>query len=110
MNHPEFANRPNTTVLNEQTTDDEDEDHGTEVSSVVAAPVNGIGVVGVYPQAVLRVWDASPFGFLNEGAAIEGIMEAARRGPGRAQPQLRRRGRRSAAGRGDHVRVPHRLR
>jgi len=82
MNHPEFADRPNTTVLNEQTTDDEDEDHGTEVSSVVGAPANGIGVVGVYPQAVLRLWDASPFGFLNEGAAIEGIMEAARRGPG----------------------------
>jgi Subtilase family len=82
MNHPEFANRPNTTVLNEQTTDDEDEDHGTEVSSVIAAPANGVGVVGVYPQAVLRVWDASPFGFLNEGSAIEGIMEAARRGPG----------------------------
>jgi subtilisin family serine protease len=38
--------------------------------------------VGVYPEAVLHVWDASPFGFLNEGAAIEGIMEAARRGPG----------------------------
>jgi subtilase family protein len=82
MNHPEFANRPNTTALNTQTTDEEDEDHGTEVSSVIAAPVNGVGVVGVYPQAVLRVWDASPFGFLNEGAAIEGIMEAARRGPG----------------------------
>jgi len=82
MNHPEFANRPNTTVLNEQTTDDEDEDHGTEVSSVVGAPANGVGLVGVYPQAVLRLWDASPFGFLNEGAAIEGIVEAARRGPG----------------------------
>jgi subtilisin family serine protease len=82
MNHPEFADRPNTTVLNMQTIDEEDEDHGTEVSSVVAAPANGVGLVGVYPQAVLRVWDASPFGFLNEGAAIEGIMEAARRGPG----------------------------
>jgi hypothetical protein len=82
MNHPEFANRPNTTALNTQTTNEEDEDHGTEVSSVVAAPANGIGIVGVYPEAVLRVWDASPFGFLNEGAAIQGIVEAARRGPG----------------------------
>ena len=45
-------------------------------------PNNGVGIVGVYPEAVLRVWDASPFGFLNEGAAIEGIYEAARRGPG----------------------------
>jgi subtilisin family serine protease len=82
MSHPEFAARPNTTILNPQTIGDEDEDHGTEVSSVVAAPNNGVLLVGVYPQAVLRVWDASPFGFLNEGAAIEGIVEAARRGPG----------------------------
>ena len=82
MSHPEFASRPNTTVLNEQTTSEEDEGHGTEVSSVIAAPNNGVGIVGIYPQAVLRIWDASPFGFLNEGAAIQGIVEAARRGPG----------------------------
>jgi subtilisin family serine protease len=82
MSHPEFTSRPNTTVLNEQTTSEEDEGHGTEVSSVVAAPNNGVGIVGIYPQAVLRIWDASPFGFLSEGAAIEGIVEAARRGPG----------------------------
>jgi subtilisin family serine protease len=82
LTHPEFLGRPNTTALNEQTTKDEDEDHGTEVSSIVAAPNNGVGIVGVYPQAVLRVWDASPFGALLEGAAIQGIVEAARRGPG----------------------------
>jgi hypothetical protein len=82
VTHPEFAGRPNTTTLNAQTTDDEDEDHGTQVASVIAAPNNGAGIVGVYPEAVLRVWDASPFGFLNEGAAIQGIVEAARRGPG----------------------------
>ena len=82
LTHPEFATRPNTTALNEQTTTEVDEDHGTEVSSVVAAPNNGVGIVGIYPDAVLRVWDASPFGFLNEGAAIQGIYEAARRGPG----------------------------
>ncbi|MGZ8793398.1 MAG: S8 family peptidase [Gaiellaceae bacterium] len=82
LTHPEFATRPNTTALNPQTTTEMDEDHGTEVSSVVAAPNNGVGVVGIYPDAVLRVWDASPFGFLNEGAAIQGIYEAARRGPG----------------------------
>lgn len=82
MSHPEFADRPNTTLLNEQTTSEEDEGHGTEVSSVVAAPNNGVGIVGIYPQAVLRIWDASPFGFLSEGAAIQGIVEAARRGPG----------------------------
>jgi len=82
MSHPEFAGRPNTTVLNEQTTNEEDEGHGTEVSSVIAAPNNGVGIVGIYPQAALQIWDASPFGFLSEGEAIEGIVEAARRGPG----------------------------
>jgi len=82
LSHPEFATRPNTTALNAQTTTELDEDHGTEVSSVIAAPNNGVGIVGIYPDAVLRVWDASPFGFLNEGSAIQGIYEAARRGPG----------------------------
>ncbi len=82
ITHPEFANRPNTILMNKQTTSDEDEDHGTEVSSVIGAPNNGFGIVGVYPDAVLRAWDASPFGILNEGAAIQGIAEAARQGPG----------------------------
>jgi subtilisin family serine protease len=82
LSHPEFATRPNTTALNAQTTTEVDEDHGTEVSSVIAAPNNGVGIVGIYPDAVLRVWDASPFGFLSEGSAIQGIYEAARNGPG----------------------------
>nr|MDQ2982081.1 S8 family serine peptidase [Actinomycetota bacterium] len=82
LTHPEFATRPNTTALNAQTIADIDEDHGTEVSSVIAAPNNGVGIVGIYPDAILRVWDASPFGFLNEGSAIQGIYEAARKGPG----------------------------
>jgi Subtilase family len=82
LTHPEFANRPNTTPLNPQTTERDDDDHGTEVSSVIGAPNNGVGLVGVYPNAVLRVWDASPFGFLSESDAIKGIVEAARLGPG----------------------------
>ena len=82
ITHPEFATRPNTILMNKQTTTDEDEDHGTEVASVIGAPNNGFGIVGVYPDAVLRAWDASPFGILNEGAAIQGIAEAAREGPG----------------------------
>jgi Subtilase family len=82
LTHPEFANRPNTTALNPQTTARDEDDHGTEVSSVIGAPNNGVGLVGVYPNAVLRVWDASPFGFLNESEAIRGIVEAARLGPG----------------------------
>jgi hypothetical protein len=82
LTHPEFAGRPNTTALNAQTTSAADEEHGTEVCSVLAAPNNGVGLVGVYPNAVLRVWDASPVGFLNESEAIKGIVEAARLGPG----------------------------
>jgi subtilisin family serine protease len=77
ISHPEFTGRPDTMLLNAQTTDGEDEDHGTEVTSVIGAPK-----IGVYPEAVLNVWDASPFGFLNEAAAIQGIYAAARRGPG----------------------------
>jgi subtilisin family serine protease len=82
ITHPEFAARPNTILMNRQTTTEDDEDHGTEVSSVIGAQNNGFGIVGVYPDAVLRAWDASPFGILNEGAAIQGIAEAARQGPG----------------------------
>jgi hypothetical protein len=82
ITHPEFASRPNTILMNKQTTTDDEEDHGTEVASVIGAQNNGFGIVGVYPDAVLRAWDASPFGILNEGAAIQGIAEAARQGPG----------------------------
>jgi len=82
ITHPEFASRPNTILMNKQTTTDDDEDHGTEVASVIGAQNNGFGIVGVYPDAVLRAWDASPFGILNEGTAIQGIVAAAREGPG----------------------------
>ena len=82
VNHPEFAGRPNTALLNAQTFSGEREFHGTAVSSVVAAPANGIGVVGVYPQAVLNSWDASPRGQLSTGDVIAGIEAAAARGPG----------------------------
>jgi subtilisin family serine protease len=82
LTHPEFAGRPHTRAMNPQSVSEVDEDHGTEVASVLAAPNNGVGIVGVYPDAELRIWDASPFGFLNEGAAIQGIYEAAREGPG----------------------------
>src|SRR5439155_7128638 len=80
ITHEEFASRPNTTLLNEQTTFFEDDDHGTEVASVIAA--TGVGMTGVYPQAVLRSWDASPFGFITAGDAVRGIVAATRGGPG----------------------------
>lgn len=82
VGHPEFAARPGTTRLNAQSFSGEREFHGTAVSSVVAAPANGIGVVGVYPQAVLFSWDASPNGQLSTGEVVAGIEAGAARGPG----------------------------
>jgi subtilisin family serine protease len=82
VTHPEFVSRPDTTMLNEQTLVLDDDDHGTEVASVVGAPINGVGLAGVYPQAVLRSWDASPVGFISSGSVVKGIVTAARMGPG----------------------------
>src|SRR5207237_6014129 len=80
--HPEFANRPFTTLLGPQNLLGEDEWHGTAVSSVLGAPANGLGIVGVYPQADLAVADASPAGTLLTGSEVAGIAAGARRGPG----------------------------
>jgi hypothetical protein len=52
------------------------------VASVVGAPTNGVGIVGVYPQSVLRVWDASPDERITNSEAIAGIADAAAAGPG----------------------------
>jgi subtilisin family serine protease len=82
ITHPEFASRPNTTMLNDQELVLDEDDHGTEVASVVGAPVNGVGIAGVYPQAVLRSWDASPAGFITTASAVRGIVAAANGGPG----------------------------
>ena len=81
VSHPEFAGRPNTTTLNRQDFNARQEEfHGTAVASVAAAPTNGVGLVGVYPQAVLRFWDASPGGSLTVGNEIQGIISAIQHG------------------------------
>lgn len=80
--HPEFAGRPNTVVMNEQTITGDRGYHGTAVASVVAAPLNGVGITGIYPNAALRVWDASPAGALRISDVIAGIEAAAAIGPG----------------------------
>jgi subtilisin family serine protease len=83
LSHEEFAGRPHTTALNAQTfSGNDDELHGTATASVAAAPQNGVGIVGIYPQAELRLWDASPDAQLTVGDEIAGISAAARRGPG----------------------------
>ena len=82
MTHPEFVSRPDTSVLNTQTVVGQDDEHGTAVSSVVGAPVNGVGVVGIYPQAVLRAFDASPNDAIDEATVIQGITQASLAGRG----------------------------
>ena len=82
VNHPEFAGRPNTTLIGPQNLLGEDEWHGTAVSSVIGAPANGVGLVGVYPRADLAMADASPAGVLLTTSEVAGIAAGARRGPG----------------------------
>ena len=83
LSHEEFAGRPDTIPLNTQTsTANEEELHGTATASVVGAPVNGKGIVGIYPQAKLQLWDASPAGQLTVGDEIAGLAAARRHGPG----------------------------
>jgi hypothetical protein len=84
VTHPEFLGRPDTQPLNAQEPVPFGGEHGTMVSSVIAAPVNGVGMVGVYPRAVLRSWDAAK----GDGTHLEsseisaGLLAAARAGRG----------------------------
>jgi hypothetical protein len=85
LTHEEFLGRPNTTPLNRQTFDAQDgELHGTATASLAAAPVNGKGIVGLYPQAKLQLWDATPNGEIDipVGDEIAGLTAAAQHGPG----------------------------
>lgn len=79
--HPEFAGRPNVVPLNEQRPEGRDSLHGTAVASLVGAAVNGVGMVGVYPEAVLQSFDAAPGNVLDTGEIVNGVLVAARRGP-----------------------------
>jgi len=82
LTHPEFAGRPNTFALNPQTFDPVSPDpHGTEVSSVLGAPANGIGLVGVYPQVVLRSFDVGENRY-SLADLVAGLDAALAQGPG----------------------------
>jgi len=82
--HPEFAARADLVALNAQEPVPLGGEHGTMVTSVIGAPMNGVGTVGIYPQAVIRSWDTA----LGEGRSIDsaqvaqGILAAARAGKG----------------------------
>ena len=83
LSHEEFATRPDTTALDAQTfTSGLEEEHGTATASVAAAPQNGKGIVGIYPQAKLQLWDASPAGVLTVGDEIAGLSSAIQHGRG----------------------------
>jgi subtilisin family serine protease len=79
VSHPEFKSRPNTAALNPQTVVSGEDIHGTAVSSVAAASANGIGLVGVYPQASLQEWD---FGDGSLSEILAGLDAASKRGRG----------------------------
>ncbi len=51
VSHPEFTGRINTVSLNTQELPGAGGRHGTAVASVIAAPENGVGMVGIYPKA-----------------------------------------------------------
>jgi len=83
LTHEEFATRPSTSAFNGQSTTAQFEEHGTAVASAAAAPTNGVGIVGVYPQAALQIWDASPSGSgITTGDVINGLDAAIQNGPG----------------------------
>lgn len=83
LTHQEFAGRPSTEALNGQVlSSDQGYPHATAVLSVVGAPANAAGLVGVYPQAALRTWDADAQGLLTTAGVVAGIDAAIRKGPG----------------------------
>jgi hypothetical protein len=82
LDHPEFAGRPNLITLNTQEPQPFGGVHGTSVASVVGAQENGVGIVGVYPEAVIRSWDAATGRGteLTSSAIVNGILASSQRG------------------------------
>ena len=82
--HPEFAGWAELLALNPQEPQPIGGVHGTAVASVVGAPVNGVGVVGIYPHAIVQSWDSA----IGQGTSlassgiVAGVLAAASRGPG----------------------------
>jgi hypothetical protein len=82
--HVEFAGRANLLALDVQEPAPIGGVHGTAVASLLGAPANGVGIVGIYPDADLASWDAAR-GTGTQLATSEiaaGILAAADRGPG----------------------------
>ncbi|HEV3478435.1 MAG TPA: S8 family serine peptidase [Gaiellaceae bacterium] len=75
MSHPEFAGRSIRHVNGNDMVEDEDF-HGTMVSSVAAAPANGTGIVGLYPSVDLRSADTGWGTCADVLAAIDATIAA----------------------------------
>jgi hypothetical protein len=75
--HPEFVGRA-VTYVNDSEVMELDDYHGTMMSSVAIAPLNGVGVVGLYPQANLRVADT---GYGNCADVLAALDRAVSAGP-----------------------------
>jgi Subtilase family len=75
--HPEFVSRP-IRFLNENDMIPQEDFHGTMVSSVAAAPLDGVGIVGLYPLANLR---SSDTGFGNCADVLAAVEAAISAGP-----------------------------
>ena len=80
VNHPELEGHQIDLLNLQRGIDQPGNFHGTAVSSLIAA--RGVHVLGVYPRAMLREWDASPTGQLTVSAIIAGIDAAVEAGPG----------------------------
>jgi Subtilase family len=73
--HPEFATRP-VRFLNLNDMLPQEDFHGTMVGSVAAAPLNGAGIVGLYPLANLRSADTGYGSCADVLAAVEAAISA----------------------------------
>jgi Subtilase family len=76
--HPDFAGRPDVTLLNRQSVRGfgTDEYHGTMVAATAAGARNGVGGEGVYPGAALRVYDLQVLTNGSVAAAIDAVTAA----------------------------------
>jgi subtilisin family serine protease len=73
--HPEFALKP-VTFLNSNAAVSPADHHGTMVTSVAAAPVNGVGMAGLYANANVRSFDVGEGTCGDSLAALEAATAA----------------------------------
>jgi len=82
--HQEFAGRTSIVTLNAQEPAPLGGVHGTAVASLIGAPADDVGMVGIYPQALLQSWDAARGNgvTLLTSDIVAGVLAAASQGAG----------------------------